>query len=114
MDQYLSEFEERELVYEERTVPELEYAFKHALTQEATYQSIFERRRREFHHQVAVGIERLYQERLEEYYEELAHHYSRTIPTGRDACATAEKAVGISAKSRGEGKGRLCQRSCYL
>jgi class 3 adenylate cyclase/tetratricopeptide (TPR) repeat protein len=76
LDQYLSEFEERELVYEERTVPELEYAFKHALTQEATYQSILERRRKEFHHQVAVGIERLYQERLEEYYDELAHHYS--------------------------------------
>ncbi len=78
LDQYLSELEERELVYEERTVPELEYAFKHAFTQEATYQGILERRRRGFHGQVAAGIERLYQERLEEYYEELAYHYSRS------------------------------------
>jgi class 3 adenylate cyclase/predicted ATPase len=78
LNRYLDEFEERELIYEERTVPELEYAFRHALTQEATYQSILERRRKEFHHQVAQGIEQFYQERLEEYYEELAHHYSRS------------------------------------
>ncbi len=78
LDRYLAEFEEKELVYEERTVPELEYAFKHAFTQEATYEGILERSRREFHHLVAVGIERLYHERLEEYYEELAHHYSKS------------------------------------
>ena len=78
LNSYLTEFEDRELVYEERRIPELEYAFKHALTQEATYQSILERRRKEFHHQIAIGIERLYQERIEEYYEELAQHYSKT------------------------------------
>jgi class 3 adenylate cyclase/tetratricopeptide (TPR) repeat protein/regulation of enolase protein 1 (concanavalin A-like superfamily) len=78
LDSYLSEFEERDLVYEERAVPELEYAFKHAFTQEATYQGILERGRRAFHSQVALGIERLYQERLEDYYGELAHHYSRS------------------------------------
>jgi len=91
LDRYLNEFEERELVYEERTTPELEYAFKHALTQEATYQGILERRRREFHHQVAIGIERLYGERLEDYYDELAHHYSRS--------ADAEKAVEYLLKA---------------
>ncbi len=78
LDQYLSEFEERDLVYEERTIPELEYAFKHALTQETTYQGIIERRRQEFHHQVAQGIEMLYHKRIEEYYEELAHHYAKS------------------------------------
>ena len=75
---YLDELEEKDLVYEERTVPELEYTFKHAFTQEATYQGILKRRRKEFHIQVARGIEQLYRERLEEYYEELAHHYSRS------------------------------------
>ncbi|MDD1444204.1 tetratricopeptide repeat protein, partial [Dolichospermum sp. ST_sed3] len=78
LDNYLSEFEERDLVYEERAVPELEYAFKHAFTQEATYQGILERGRRAFHSQVALGIEKIYQERLEDYYDELAHHYSRS------------------------------------
>jgi class 3 adenylate cyclase/tetratricopeptide (TPR) repeat protein len=78
LNRYLSEFEDRELVYEERRIPELEYAFKHALTQEATYQGILERKKKEFHLHVAQGIERLYQERIEEYYEELAHHYSKS------------------------------------
>ncbi len=78
LEEHLSQLEERELIHEERTVPELEYAFKHAFTQEATYEGILEQRRREFHHQVAQGIEKLYQEKLEEYYEELAHHYSRS------------------------------------
>jgi class 3 adenylate cyclase/tetratricopeptide (TPR) repeat protein/regulation of enolase protein 1 (concanavalin A-like superfamily) len=78
LNRYISEFEDRELIYEERTVPELEYAFKHALTQEATYQSILERKRKEFHSQVAIGIESLYQERLEDYYDELAQHYSKS------------------------------------
>ncbi len=78
LNRYISEFEDRDLVYQERMIPELEYAFKHALTQEATYQSILERKRKEFHYQVAQGIERLYQERLEEYYVELAEHYSKS------------------------------------
>jgi class 3 adenylate cyclase/CheY-like chemotaxis protein len=83
LDRYLSELTGRELIYEERSVPELEYAFRHALTQEATYQSILESRRRKFHHKVAQGIEILYWERLEEYYEELAHHYSRSDDTSK-------------------------------
>jgi len=78
LDRYLSDFEERDLVYEERTIPELEYAFKHALTQETTYQGILAQRRQKFHHQVAQGIEALYRERIEEYYEELAYHYIKT------------------------------------
>ncbi|MBI1922917.1 tetratricopeptide repeat protein, partial [Candidatus Poribacteria bacterium] len=99
LDRHLSEFEARDLVYEERTVPELEYAFKHAFTQEATYQGILEQKRRTFHSQVAQGIERLYQERLEEYYEELAHHYSRS--------EDAEKAVEYLLKA-----GEKAKRSC--
>ncbi|MEK9149429.1 MAG: AAA family ATPase, partial [Candidatus Desantisbacteria bacterium] len=58
LDGYLNDFEDRDLVYEERAVPELEYAFKHAFTQEATYQGILERGRMAFHHQVALGIEK--------------------------------------------------------
>jgi len=75
LEDHLSQLEQRDLVYEERTVPELEYAFKHALTQESTYQGILERQRREFHQRIADGIEALYQERIEDFYEELAHHH---------------------------------------
>jgi len=75
LEEHLSQLEERELIHEERTVPELEYAFKHALTQEATYQGILERRRKGFHQRIAEGIEGLYTDRIEDFYEELAHHY---------------------------------------
>jgi len=97
LDRHLSEFEARDLVYAECTVPELEYAFKHAFTQEATYQGILEGRRQAFHHQIAEGIERLYRERLEEYYEELAHHYSSS--------GDAEKAVEYLLKAGEKAKG---------
>jgi len=78
LDGYITEFEERDLIYEERTIPELEYAFKHALTQEATYQGILEQRRKSFHREVARGIERLYHERIQDFYEELAYHWERS------------------------------------
>ena len=78
LDHYLREFKEKDLVYEERTMPELEYAFKHVLTQEAIYQSIIDRRKRGFHQQVAEGFEILYGEGLGEHYEQLAYHYSKS------------------------------------
>ncbi|MBM3242750.1 hypothetical protein FJZ31_41345 [Candidatus Poribacteria bacterium] len=78
VERYLEQLERRDLVYEERSVPELEYAFKHVLTQEATYQGILENQRKAFHLQVAQGIEMLYRGHTEDYYEELAHHYSRS------------------------------------
>jgi len=87
-------------VYEERTVPELEYTCKHAFTQEATYQGILEKRRREFHLQVAREMERLYGDRLEECYEELAHHYSRSEDVEKAVeylLKAGEKAVRASA-----------------
>jgi predicted ATPase/class 3 adenylate cyclase/regulation of enolase protein 1 (concanavalin A-like superfamily) len=78
LNSHLGQLEDYDLVYEERRTPELEYAFKHALTQEATYQGILERHRREFHLRVAQGIETLYHERIQEYYEELAYHYTKS------------------------------------
>ena len=69
---------ERDLIYEERRIPEVEYAFRHAYTQEATYEEIPEETRSELHRRVAIDIERLYEGRLEEWYETLAFHYSKS------------------------------------
>jgi len=77
LDRYLWQLEERDFVYEERAIPELEYSFRHALTQETAYNTILSRRRREFHRKVGEGYEAVYAARIEEYYEELAYHYSR-------------------------------------
>ena len=64
-----------EVLYEKALYPELEYIFKHALTQEVAYESLLKQRRREIHGRIARTIEELYADRLEQHYELLAHHY---------------------------------------
>ena len=66
-----------EFIYEKRLFPELEYIFKHALTQEVAYNSLLLARRKEIHGRIGKAIEELYADRLEEFYEMLAYHYSR-------------------------------------
>jgi predicted ATPase len=67
-----------EFIYEKSLFPELEYIFKHALTQEVAYNSLLLRRRKEIHEKIGKAIEELYWERLEEFYEVLAYHYSKS------------------------------------
>ena len=67
-----------EFIYEKQLFPELEYIFKHALTQEVAYNSLLLKRRREIHEKIGQAIEELNAERLEELYELLAYHYVRS------------------------------------
>ncbi len=67
-----------EFIYEKSLFPELEYIFKHALTQEVAYESLLVKRRKEIHEKIGRAIEELYPDRLEEFCEVLAHHYSRS------------------------------------
>ena len=77
LDDDLSDLQASELIQEKQRLPELEYLFKHALAQEATYESILLQRRRELHTRVAQAIESLFAERLEKFYGLLAYHYAR-------------------------------------
>jgi class 3 adenylate cyclase/tetratricopeptide (TPR) repeat protein len=77
LDDDLTELQTTELIREKQHLPELEYIFKHALAQEATYESILLQKRRELHARVAQAIESLFAERLEEFYGLLAYHYAR-------------------------------------
>lgn len=77
LDDSLRELQQTELIFEKQKTPELEYMFKHALAQEATYESILLQRRRELHARVAQVIESLFLERLEEFYGLLSYHYAR-------------------------------------
>jgi len=65
-----------EFIYEKNLFPELEYIFKHALTREVAYNSQLIKKRKETHERVARAIEEIYADRLEEFYEVLAYHYS--------------------------------------
>jgi tetratricopeptide (TPR) repeat protein len=55
--------------------PELEYAFKHVLTQEAAYNSLLLRRRREFHARAGEVLQTLYPDRVDELAPTLAYHF---------------------------------------
>jgi hypothetical protein len=59
-------------------VPEPEYAFKHALTQEVAYRSLPRAQRHALHARTAQAIEALYPTRLEAHYSALAHHYQHS------------------------------------
>jgi predicted ATPase len=66
-----------EFIYEEALYPQLEYAFKHVLTQEVAYGSLLTDRRQALHERAAQAIEALFGG-AEEHYSELAHHYSHS------------------------------------
>ena len=72
---YLLNLQGLEFIYEKSLFPELEYIFKHALTQEVAYNSLLLKRRKEIHRQIGEAIEQIYSERLEEFYEMLAYHF---------------------------------------
>jgi class 3 adenylate cyclase/tetratricopeptide (TPR) repeat protein len=78
LDEHLLKLEDLEFVYPIRLTPEPEYSFKHALTQEAVYDTLLDAQREAYHEQIGQALEALYSDRLEESYELLAHHYARS------------------------------------
>jgi len=77
IDRCLTNLERFDLIRTKSLQPDLEYIFKHALTQEVAYNGLLRRERKEIHEQIAIVIEQLFNERLPEYYETLAFHFSR-------------------------------------
>ncbi|MCA1444788.1 AAA family ATPase, partial [Ensifer sp. IC4062] len=68
--------EQSELVFRNGVAPEATYAFKHALVQDAAYQSLLKSRRRDIHATIASTLETLFPEVTETEPETLAHHYT--------------------------------------
>jgi class 3 adenylate cyclase/tetratricopeptide (TPR) repeat protein len=66
-----------EFLYEARLFPELEYTFKHTLTQEVAYGSLLQERRRTLHARIVAAIEQLSPDRGAEQVERLAYHALR-------------------------------------
>ncbi|WP_213306274.1 adenylate/guanylate cyclase domain-containing protein [Paraburkholderia sacchari] len=72
----LANLEAAEFIYERPAYPEVEYSFKHALTQEVAGHSLLTERRSALHERTAKAIEALFPARIADYCSELAHHYS--------------------------------------
>ncbi|HEX9860339.1 MAG TPA: hypothetical protein VGB23_03990, partial [Nitrospirota bacterium] len=73
----LEYLKEVQLIREGLRTAEREYLFKHALVQEAAYESILLSQRREMHAKIAASIENVFSSRLREFYGMLAFHYSK-------------------------------------
>jgi tetratricopeptide (TPR) repeat protein len=72
-----------ELIREAARVPEVEYAFRNPLTQEAVYKTILIKRRRAFHRRVGEAMESIYADRLDGLYALLAHHFTLANERGK-------------------------------
>ena len=80
---YLHHLQGLELIYEKTLFPDLEYIFKHALTQEVAYNSLLQKRRKEIHRKIALAMETLFENKLEAFVEIIAYHYSKSGDTAK-------------------------------
>ncbi len=77
IDPLLTQLENVQLLHRLSEPPDLVYVFKHALTQEAAYDSLLKAKRAELHRRVAETIENLWGDQLEQNAAVLALHYER-------------------------------------
>ena len=100
--QGLARLQAAEFLYEARLFPELEYTFKHALTQEVAYTGLLYDRRCRLHAQVVDALEALYPDSLAEHVDTLAHHAFRG--------ALWDKAVGYLRQAGAKAFARSANR----
>ncbi|MCX6138789.1 MAG: AAA family ATPase [Ignavibacteriales bacterium] len=77
VDLSLHELLSLELILEKEEAHELAYLFKHYLIQEVAYNTILQKKRRELHKLIAQAIEKVYAEKLKDFYELLSFHYEK-------------------------------------
>jgi class 3 adenylate cyclase/tetratricopeptide (TPR) repeat protein len=81
--QYLGALEASGLIRLAAAQPELEYLFRHALIQEAAYNSLVKQDRRGLHLAVGEALERLYPDRLDDLAPVLGQHFYLAGDEGR-------------------------------
>jgi predicted ATPase len=76
LQQGLRQLVEAELVYQRGLPPQATYTFKHALIQDAAYQSLLRSTRQQYHQRIAQVLEAQFPEMAETQPELLAQHYT--------------------------------------
>ena len=104
-DRRLIGLERLDLIRTKALQPDLEYIFKHALTQEVVYNGLLKKERQEIHERIGQVMEPLFHERLSEFYETLAYHFKQ----GR----SLHKAVHYLMKSGEKSLGRYALEESY-
>jgi len=78
LERMLAALQMAEFIYEQPATGDVEYIFKHALTQEVAYNSLLLELRKILHERIGDAIELLNASSLDDHLAELAHHYSRS------------------------------------
>jgi predicted ATPase len=102
LDNALAQLVDAELIYRRGTPPDAEYTFKHALVQDAAYQSLLRSKRQQYHQQTAEVLEKRFPEIAEAQPELLAHHYTEAVIPNKAIPywhAAGQKAVRRSANA---------------
>ncbi|RLD31364.1 MAG: hypothetical protein DRI83_12545, partial [Bacteroidetes bacterium] len=83
----------------------LEFVFKHALAHQTAYDSMMDKKRKDLHIKIAESIEKVFPERINEFYGTLAMHYSKAenytkaegylVQAGNEALRSAASAEAI-------------------
>src|SRR5713101_2580406 len=76
LPQALAKLVEAEVLYQRGLPPQARYVFKHALIQDAAYQSLLKSKRQHYHKKIAQVLEERFPESKETQPELLAHHYT--------------------------------------
>ena len=85
----LASLQRKEFLYEQPAFPEVEYIFKHALTQEVAYNSVLQERRKALHEQTAQAIEALYHATLRRSLQRVSPSLQRAVATPRRRWSTS-------------------------
>ncbi len=76
LEQGLSQLMDAGLLYRQGVLPRATFIFKHALIQDAAYQSLLKTKRQQYHRHIAEVLEARFPETAEAQPELLAHHYT--------------------------------------
>jgi class 3 adenylate cyclase/predicted ATPase len=107
----LDQLVDAELLYQRGRPPRAKYIFKHALVQDAAYQSLLKRTRQYYHRQVAELLAARFPETTEAHPELVAHHFTEAAcfdqavsywqKAGQRSIARSANAEAVSHLSRG-------------
>ncbi len=95
LHRYVSHLQTAEFLYETNLFPEMEYAFKHALTTEVAYGALLRERRTLLHGLIVEALEEMTENIPHDHLEKLAHHafqgelWDKAITYSRNAGAKA-------------------------
>ena len=116
----LRQFVEAELVYQRGVPPQATYTFKHALIQDAAYQSLLRSTRQQYHQRLAQVLAEQFPETAETQPELLAHHYTEAglsaaaIPYWQQAGQQPSSARPMWKQSVTSPRGWRCSRLCRI